>query len=169
MSTVIISGGALGGNNTSQINNYLADKVKCNIINLKDYKINHYRYDHQYDIDDDFIQIVDKMISSETIIFSTPMYWYAMSGHIKVFLDRWTDLLKSNKELGRRLRGKRMGLIYNSNGEQVDYFEMPFINTADYLGIEFIGSLHINMEQNTITENIKFHINKYCSILRNEE
>ena len=41
------------------------------------------------------------MIGAFTIIFVTPVYWYAMSGRMKVFFDRWTDLLKIDKDTGR--------------------------------------------------------------------
>lgn len=54
-----------------------------------------------------------------------------------------TDLLTFEKELGRQLRGKKMAgiscLIGNNLG---DKFWLPFSETAKYLGMEFIGSIH---------------------------
>lgn len=49
-------------------------------------------------------QILDKY---ETLILATPVYWYSMSGIMKVFFDRLTDLLTIEKEFGRKLRGKK--------------------------------------------------------------
>jgi multimeric flavodoxin WrbA len=41
----------------------------------------------------------------------TPVYWYTMSGIMKVFFDRFSDLLRIEKDLGRKLRGKSMAVI----------------------------------------------------------
>ncbi|MCP4458779.1 MAG: NAD(P)H-dependent oxidoreductase [Cytophagales bacterium] len=38
---------------------------------------------------------------------ATPVYWYSMSGIMKVFLDRIYDVLTIEKELGRKLHGKK--------------------------------------------------------------
>ena len=53
----------------------------------------------------------------DTIIFATPVYWYSMSGILKVFIDRITDLLTIEKELGRKLRGKKMAVV-----SQIEYY-----------------------------------------------
>ena len=45
----------------------------------------------------------------DTWIFVTPVYWYSMSGQMKIFLDRITDLLKWHKDEGRKIRGKVNG------------------------------------------------------------
>jgi multimeric flavodoxin WrbA len=51
------------------------------------------------------------MIEHDAIVFATPVYWYAMSGLMKVLFDRFTDLVTVRKDLGRRLRGRRVFLI----------------------------------------------------------
>ncbi len=48
--------------------------------------------------------IVDKY---DVLIFATPVYWYSMSGIMKVFFDRITDLLTIKKDIGRKLKGKK--------------------------------------------------------------
>ena len=56
-----------------------------------------------------------------------------MSGILKVFFDRMSDLLHYKKELGRKLRGKEMAMISNSAGnDRREGFEMPFIESAKY-------------------------------------
>ena len=66
-----------------------------------------------------------------------------MSGIMKVFFDRLTDLLTIKKELARKLRGKKMAVISCSNGENLgEYFWLPFSESAQYLGIEYIGNTH---------------------------
>ncbi|MEZ4804274.1 MAG: NAD(P)H-dependent oxidoreductase [Bacteroidia bacterium] len=79
-----------------------------------------------------------------------PVYWYAMSGIMKVFFDRLSDLLTIEKDLGRQLRGKNMAVVSVSNGNNLgDAFWLPFKSTAEYLGMHYIGDLHTlrNIEQ----------------------
>lgn len=49
---------------------------------------------------DDMTEILDKMLTADTIVFATPIYFYAMAGQMKTFIDRicarYTKL--SNKE-----------------------------------------------------------------------
>lgn len=164
MSTIIINGTALGGHNTISIDSYLAGLIGAELIYLNELKIAQFRYDNSYPDSDQFDATMTKVILDyDSIVWSTPMYWYAMSGHIKVFLDRMTMLLKSNKDLGRKLRNKKMALIYNSNGKSVDYFPAPFIHTADYLGMNYLGDLHLNMESNNLTEEHKRQLKTFSS------
>ncbi|WP_291800231.1 flavodoxin family protein [Lutibacter sp.] len=61
-------------------------------MNLYDKKINHFDYD--FNNDDGFLPLMKNVIEKyDTIIFATPIYWYSMSGVLKVFFDRLSDLL----------------------------------------------------------------------------
>jgi hypothetical protein len=67
-----------------------------------------------------------------------------MSGIMKVFFDRITDLLTIEKELGRKLQGKNMAAISCSIGNNLGAtFWLPFSETAKYLGMEYLGNIHI--------------------------
>ena len=67
-----------------------------------------------------------------------------MSGLLKVFFDRLSDLLIKHKELGRQLRGKNMAMLSNSPYNDLkDGFTMPFIESAKYLGMNYIGDTHV--------------------------
>lgn len=37
---------------------------------------------------DDMADILDKMVNSDVIVFSTPIYFYAIAGQMKTFIDR---------------------------------------------------------------------------------
>ena len=91
----------------------------------------------------------------DTIVFATPVYWYSMSAIMKVFFDRFSDLIKIEKETGRKFRGKSMFVISNSYDEQLDYdFCMPFRLTANYLGINYLGDKHFSYRTHKEQENI---------------
>ena len=79
---------------------------------------------------------------------------------MKVFFDRFTDIITIEKELGRKLRGKKMGVISCSVGENLGkYFWLPFIETAKYLGMEYLGNIHTVIGKNNNGEIAEF-INK---------
>ncbi|HEU98100.1 MAG TPA: flavodoxin family protein [Fervidicoccus fontis] len=67
-------------------------------------------------IRDDFNKIAEKLISSDGIILSTPIYWYMVPGHVKILLDRMTSLenmlLHNGKSL---LDGKVAAFIATGN------------------------------------------------------
>jgi hypothetical protein len=57
-----------------------------------------------------------------------------------VFFDRTTDLLTIEKDRGRKLRGKSMAAISSSGcGESGENFCLPFSESAEYLGIKYLG------------------------------
>lgn len=43
-------------------------------------------------INDDAVEIADKMCSADVIVFATPIYYYEMSGQMKTLLDRANSL-----------------------------------------------------------------------------
>ncbi len=48
-----------------------------------------------------------------------------------------------DKNTGRKLRGKSMGVISCSNGNNLDsLFWEPFKNSAEYLGMHYLADLH---------------------------
>lgn len=129
-------------------------------INLSDFSISAYDYSH-INKSDDFLPLMKEIIENHsTIILVTPVYWYAMSGTLKIFLDRWTDLLTIEKELGRRLRGMSMAVAANSVGENLgDHFWLPFIYTANYLGMEYLHGQHF-LENNYTSKDLDSFIQK---------
>jgi multimeric flavodoxin WrbA len=80
-----------------------------------------------------------------------------MSGIMKVFFDRFSDLVRIEKETGRKLRGKNMGVISNSHDSEIEStFYIPFQKSAAYLGMNYIGNNHYNADQ--ITEKNKLEL-----------
>jgi multimeric flavodoxin WrbA len=120
----------------------LADKTEAVAINLCDHEIAHFNYDGPGI--DDFESLIEVMTQHKQVVLATPIYWYTMSGMLKVFLDRISDLLKWNKDLGRKIRGVKMHVISVSGHDDApEEFTYPFKLTADYLGMTFGHYVHI--------------------------
>jgi multimeric flavodoxin WrbA len=143
MKTVLISGSSRNDGDTDTLTTKLIKKSNWDLIDLNDYDFGYYDYEHE-NKNDDYIKLLRKIIDKyDTLVFATPVYWYSMSGIMKVFFDRITDLLEIEKGLGRKLRGKNMAGISCSIGNNLgDVFWLPFSETADYLGMKYLGSLH---------------------------
>lgn len=164
--SVIIQGSSRSIGDTSIIVNYLANKYQIDVIDLSTKSIGHYDYDYK-NSDDDFTPTITDIIENyDTIIFATPVYWYAMSGIMKVFFDRISDLIRIHKDLGRQLRGKSMAMISTSNSEDlVNGFNIPFEASANYLGMTYLGDIHTWIENETIPETVKTKINSFSTLL----
>lgn len=142
---VIILGSSRKNGNTTRIVDEISKEHNIDVVNLSDYNISYYDYESK-NIEDDFLPLIKRIIENhDTFIFATPIYWYNMSGIMKVFFDRFSDLIRIEKETGRKLRGKKIGVISNSHDNEIEEsFYIPFKKTADYLGMEYLGHAHFN-------------------------
>ena len=102
-----------------------------------------YAQPHQ---DDDFAAVVELILAHRTLIFATPVYWYAMSGPTKTFFDRLTDLLspRDATRRGRSLAGREVWLLAVGTDPRLpEGFERPFEMTAAYLGMSWRGRYYV--------------------------
>ncbi|PBJ11441.1 flavodoxin family protein [Flavobacterium sp. ACN6] len=142
---VIILGSSRKNGNTTKIVDEISKEYGIEVINLSDFNISYYDYESK-NREDDFFPLIKGIIENyDTLIFATPVYWYNMSGILKVFFDRFSDLIRIEKETGRKLRGKKIGVISNSHDDEIEEsFYIPFKKSADYLGMEYLGHAHFN-------------------------
>ncbi len=93
---------------------------------------------------DDLLAVTDRMVKAEVIVFATPVYWYAMSGVMKTFFDRFSDLISASKPVGRSLKGKTTYLFSTGSDDVLpEGFEIPFKRTSDYFAMNFKGSFYV--------------------------
>ena len=165
--SVIIQGSARSNGDTGKIVNYLATTNGIDVIDLNTKTIGHYDYNYA-NADDDFIGLFTEIITNyDTIIFATPVYWYSMSGIMKVFFDRISDIIRIHKDLGRQIRRKNMVMISTSNSNDlVEGFNMPFVQSANYLGMTYLGDIHAWGEDDRIPEDVKTKIDNFSVRLK---
>lgn len=114
------------------------------VIDLLHLPIIPYNYNGDYPESDCFQDVVEAMLRHDQLIFATPVYWYAMSGLMKTLFDRFTDLVTIQKSAGRHLKGKKVFLLaVGADDELPEGFEVPFYKSADYLDMEYKGSVYI--------------------------
>jgi multimeric flavodoxin WrbA len=145
---VIILGSSRSKGNTANSIAAISEKHNIDVIDLNNYTISYYDYESK-NLNDDFLPLIKSIIENyDTLIFATPVYWYNMSGIMKVFFDRFSDLIRVEKETGRKLKGKNMFVISNSHSDRIEKsFYIPFQKSAAYLGMNYTGELHLNADK----------------------
>lgn len=160
---IILLGSSNSHGETFKVSKYLSDKTGFQIIDLKSKSIEPFDYEFK-NSNDDFLPLIKEIVNNyEIIIFATPVYWYAMSGTMKIFFDRISDCLKIEKETGRKLRGKEMAVLSCASDKDLkNGFLMPFIESANYLGMKYVGNVHCWLEDDKIPEGVKQNLNMFA-------
>lgn len=86
--------------------------------------------------DDDFNKLGEVILSSDGIIFGTPIYWYSVSGVLKNFIDRMTSMENMIFHKGRSyLEGKVAGFIATGNDSGSIHVLAYMMITMNSMGI----------------------------------
>ncbi|ETZ05516.1 putative NAD(P)H-dependent FMN-containing oxidoreductase YwqN [Holospora undulata HU1] len=117
---------------------------------------------------DDFLPLITRCIKNYShIIFATPIYWYTVSAHTKIFLDRFTDLITIHKNLTEELIGKEISVVASFAGRNQETLlimkqnvDTIFFNFCHYLKMHYKGSYfaHSSLEEVNTEELKKFFL-----------
>ena len=146
LSTIALFSSSRRRGNTGQLIDRIALELNIEVVDLASQRISSYDYEH-LNRNDDFEPLMKRVLEHDQIIFATPIYWYAVSPAMKVFLDRISDFLELPDLLpeGRRLRGKNAYVVCTSiSDDAAEAFMSAFRETFEYLGMHFGGAVHIN-------------------------
>ena len=151
MSILVILGTARTESHTAATVDAVLAGRSATVIDLKDVDIQHYEYNRPMDRDG-FGRVAKSMVAHDIIVFATPVYWYSMSGRMKVLFDRFTDLVTVRKDMGRQLQGHRMVVLAcGSEPLLPDGFEVPFRETASYLKMDYRGAFYAQTNAQGLT------------------
>ena len=147
MSVVAVLGSARSDGHAARLLNAVLAGRPVRRFDLGALHVRDYAYGRPAD-GDDFLAIAGAIAESEAVLFATPVYWYAMSGVLKRFFDRMTDLVTVQKPLGRRLAGRSVWVAAcGSDPALPNGFEVPFQATAAYFGMSYNGALYVPMRE----------------------
>jgi putative NADPH-quinone reductase len=128
---LIILGSARHDSDTKKLVHVLFPAGNVKVLDLLDYIIYPYSYEGRYPADDRFTEVCNFIRQHEQVVFCTPVYWYAMSGLMKIFFDRLTDLVTIQKKTGRSMAGKETYMLAVGAEEALPPgFEVPFKLTS---------------------------------------
>jgi multimeric flavodoxin WrbA len=150
---IIVVGTARANGNTA----FAAQRLLSNlgldvaILDLASLELDGFRYGGTADRDG-FKDAIREVLKYRHVVFATPVYWYAMSGVLKAFVDRLTDLLQEpNKELGRELAGRDAWLLATGTDPRLPAgFTAPFALTAGYFGLRWRRGYYVRSIQGAL-------------------
>jgi putative NADPH-quinone reductase len=161
---LVIIASARKKSDTRMFTQRVFNRVDHVLIDLLDHIIMPYNYENDYLEEDEFISLFEMMLKHEKIVFATPVYWYAMSGLLKNFFDRFTELITTKKHLGRQLKGKRSYLlVIGADKLMPPGFEHPFLLTSEYLDMEYKGHLYYSTKHSIEEEIMQGQINDFIN------
>jgi len=145
MKIAIILGTSRHDSNTRAFVDEFITRSGATLFDLSNYDISFYDYEHK-NSHDDFLPIIGELTSFDHIVFASPLYWYSVSAQLKVFIDRLSDLLTIEKDLGRQLKGKSLSLLSTGHDEECpECFITPIEETVKYMHIEFTGCDYVSI------------------------
>lgn len=151
----IVMGSARGDGNTASAVFHLVRQLgaRAEVADLSALGITPFDYG-RHDDRDDFRSVIEMMLASQHIVFATPVYWYAMSGAMKVFFDRLTDLLldPASRQTGRALAGRHVWLLATGTDDGLPTgFHEPFQRTSAYFDMVWREAFYCRAAKGTAT------------------
>jgi multimeric flavodoxin WrbA len=166
--TIAIFASARRDGNTGKLIDWIAGELDIDIIDLGEKNISPFDYEHK-NINDDFLPLLDELLTYNNIIFVTPVYWYAASAQMKIFIDRTSDLLdvEELKSIGRRLKNKTAYVVCTSISPEADSsFLNAFKDTFEYLSINYGGHIHADCENGYEPHKYKDGVKKFIQSVK---
>lgn len=149
MSIIVFHGSTRTNSNTEILTYQAIPKNRGTHIYLRDYTI-YPITDQRHDksgfspVDDDHNKLIDQLLKHDTIVFSTPIYWYSMSGLMKLFIDRWSQTLRDSDydRFREKLANKKVYAVI-VGGDNPTIKGLPLIQQFQYIcqfySMEFAG------------------------------
>ena len=143
----VVQGSARPNGNTELLTNKLLAGIDAETVTLREKEvlpIADQRHDVTgfSDVEDDFAEIVARMLEHEQILLATPLYWYGMSGHLKNFIDRWSQAIRMpGLDFKERMKGKKIYVVV-VGGPAARVKGLPLIQQfqliCNFLELEFV-------------------------------
>lgn len=133
--------------NTEILTDIVTKDILHNKIYLRDLNIKPI-HDLRHDVngfrpvDDDYDQIIKALLESDLLLFSTPVYWYTMSGLMKNMVDRISQAIRDERypQLREQLKSKN-AIVVTVGGDDPYIKGLPLIQqfkyTFDFLNMNF--------------------------------
>ncbi|MFD4818179.1 flavodoxin family protein [Peribacillus butanolivorans] len=149
MKIAVIYGGTRPNGNTEMLTEHVFQGMVTEKIYLRDYYIKpiidmRHSKDGFQDRNDDYNSIIERILPNDILVFSTPIYWYSMSGTMKNFIDRWSQTLRDPKypDFKNEMASKK-AFVIAVGGDDPHIKGLPMIQQFnyifDFIGIEFAG------------------------------
>ncbi|MCF7616156.1 flavodoxin family protein [Bacillus sonorensis] len=139
MEIAAICGSSRQNGTTDMLVNQIIEGLDADKIFLRDYHVTPVLDCRHSDSlpsypDDDYRDLLTRILNKDIVIFATPIYWYGMSGLMKHFIDRWSQTLleKGRDDFKRQMSGKTAYVI--AVGDDEPHLKgLPLIQQFQYI------------------------------------
>jgi multimeric flavodoxin WrbA len=146
--TLVLYGSSRRGGNSETLANHLTQGLDCTRIYLAEQRVTPI-VDQRHDpagfapVADDQDAIVRQMLAHDLIVFATPLYWYGMSGQMKLFVDRWSQSLRDPAvDFKGGMAGKKAAVVI-AGGSDARIKGLPLVQQFqyifDFMSMQFAG------------------------------
>ncbi len=145
---LVLHGSSREGGNTEQLTNLALEGIPHTSMYLREKHIKaiedkRHAPEGFQPVDDDYDDIIHAVLEHDILIFSTPLYWYGMSGHMKDFVDRWSQSLRDKRFHFKEIMSKKQAHVIITGGDQPRIKGLPLIQQFQYIfsfmNMEFAG------------------------------
>lgn len=138
MNVLAIYGGSRKNGNSEQLTKELLGENSYSSIHLGDYHIKPI-VDQRHDprgfeaVDDDYGYVLQQVLSHEFLVFTTPLYWYGMSGLMKNFIDRWSQSSRDPSLNFRVEMAKKQAFVVIVGDDEPQRKALPLVQQFQYI------------------------------------
>ncbi len=89
-------------------------------------------------------ELINKMVQADVVVLGSPVYWFGISGLLKLFIDRWSLYQRDGQRLMELTAGRRMVVVLAMADPQPGYVETvlaPLRQAAKWLKMEWAGQV----------------------------
>ena len=89
-------------------------------------------------------ELIDKMVAADVVVLGSPVYWFNISGLMKLFIDRWALYQRGEQRLRDLTAGKRMVIalaMADSSDSYIEAVLAPLRYATKWLKMEWAGQV----------------------------
>jgi len=89
-------------------------------------------------------QLIDRMVAADAVVLGTPVYWFSISGLLKLFIDRWSLYQRGDERIGDLMPGKKLVVALAMADADDSYVEgvlAPLRYAAKWLKMQWAGEV----------------------------
>ncbi|WP_050806270.1 flavodoxin family protein [Lentilactobacillus kisonensis] len=143
---LFINASAETDGDTETLARTLIDGQKYETVNLADMKIAQYG---QESSQDDFAKVCGQVAKADTLVFGTPIYWSDMTGYMKTFIDRMTEVRSEDNPF----EDKDMYLVITGTapGDAIEHIKHVWDHVAQRFDMQFKGTISTMAQAETMS------------------
>lgn len=144
MITVLFGGSRDYGNTAALVKEALKghDYEWINLTKLKFNPVRDVRHQHEtiLDYNDDYQEVIDKVLQSDEVIFASPVYWYSVSATLKSFIDHWSETLQDPRYVDFKEKMAEINFrLIIVGGDSPRIKALPCVQQIEY-SLQYLGA-----------------------------